>query len=190
MESDLTFEPLTERNWQDFVTLFGERGACAGCWCMWFRVTSREFEAGKGEGNREAMQQLVKSGKVPGILAYLTGVPVGWCSVAPREEYKRLQNSRILKPVDEQPVWSVVCLFVDKESRGSGVAIGLLRAAVEFVRERGGTIVEGYAIEPKGERMPALFAYHGPAAAFLKAGFKEVARRSKRRPIMRYTFTD
>ena len=186
MQKDLTFEPLTVKNWQDFVTLFGERGACGGCWCMWFRVRNRDFETNKGERNRIAMQQLVESGKVPGILAYHGSAPVGWCAVAPREEYLRLQTSRILKPVDEQPVWSVVCLFINKESRGNGVAVGLLQAAIEFVRERGGNILEGYAVEPKEERMPAVFAYHGPATAFLKAGFREVARRSKRRPIMRY----
>jgi len=186
VQKDLTFKPLTAGNWQDFVTLFGERGACGGCWCMWFRIHNRDFEANKGEGNRKAMQQLVESGEVPGILAYCDGAPVGWCAVAPRGEYIRLQNSRILKPVDGQPVWSVVCLYIDKESRGSGIAVGLLQAAIEFVREQGGKIVEGYAVEPKDERMPAVFAFHGPAAAFLKAGFKEVVRRSERRPVMRY----
>ncbi|MBC8478137.1 GNAT family N-acetyltransferase [bacterium] len=153
---------------------------------MWFRISNRDFKAGKGEGNRLEMQRLVESGKAPGILAYREGAPVGWCAVAPREEYSRLQNSRILKPVDDLPVWSIVCLFIDKANRGDGVAVGLLQAAVAFVRDRGGEIVEGYAVEPKNEIMPAVFAYHGPASAFLKAGFKEVARRSARRPIMRY----
>jgi len=152
---------------------------------MWFRLSNRMFQAGKGESNRAAMRSLVEAGQAPGLLAYRDGRAVGWCAVAPREEYIRLRNSRILKPIDEEPVWSIVCLFIEKRERGNGIAVELLCAAVDFVRKRGGKIVEGYAVEPKEERMPAVFAYHGPTAAYLQAGFREVARRSPRRPIMR-----
>ena len=185
-KSNLTFHPLTQERWKDFETLFGARGACGGCWCMWWRLSHKEFEAKKGAGNKRAMKRIVKSGKVPGILAYRDGVPAGWCSVAPREDYPRLERSRILKPIDDQPVWSVVCLFISKDHRRQGVATGLLSAAVEYVKKKGGSIVEGYAVEPKKGNMPDAFAFHGPASAYLKAGFKEVARRSETRPIMRY----
>ncbi len=181
----LEVRPLTADRWEEFERLFGPRGACGGCWCMWFRLTRREFDAGKGEGNRRAMAELVAAGRVPGILAYDGDEPVGWCSVAPRQEFSRLERSRILAKVDDETVWSVVCLFVPREHRGRGVARRLLEAAVEHVRASEGRIVEGYAVEPKQGRMPDAFAYHGPAAAFLAAGFTEVARRSPTRPIMR-----
>ena len=182
----IDFHALTPDRWSDFEKLFGDRGACGGCWCMWWRLRNKDYELNKGEENKIAMNYLVASGATPGILAYERDVPVGWCSVAPREEFKRLENSRILKPVDDQPVWSVVCLFVAKGWRGQGVSTSLLRAAVDFVRERGGEIVEGYAIEPKAGKIPDAFAFHGLAAAYRNAGFTEVARRSETRPIMRY----
>ena len=117
----LEFRPLTPERWADFESLFGKRGACGGCWCMWFRVSRKEFETQKGAGNRKAMKATVDSGVVPGLLAYHEDRPVGWCSVAPRQDYPRLEGSRILKPVDDQPAWSIVCLFVAKSQRGKGV---------------------------------------------------------------------
>lgn len=180
------FHPLTPEKWPDFERLFGERGACGGCWCMWWRLSKKEFDSQKGEVNRTSMKKIVESGCVPGILAYHEGQAIGWCAVAPREEFRRLDSSRILKPVDESPVWSIVCWFVAKPFRRKGVSAQLLTAAVDFVRGRGGRIVEGYPVEPKKEKVPDLFVYHGLASTFLKAGFEEVLRRSETRPIMRY----
>jgi GNAT superfamily N-acetyltransferase len=186
MQNDLEFRPLTVDRWNDFTALFGKRGACGGCWCMWWRQTASEYEASKGEKNRRKMKKIVTSGEVPGVLAYSDGVPVGWCAVAPRSEYPRLSRSRILKPVDDMPVWSIVCLFVAKEHRGMGVSSALISAAVDFVRERGGKTVEAYPVEPKGPMMPDAFAFHGLAVSYVRAGFREVARRSETRPVMRY----
>ena len=185
-ESSWEFHRLTTERWADFEELFGERGATGGCWCMWWRLTGREFDAQKGAGNRRAMKAIVDSGHVPGILAYHEGHPVGWCSVAPREEFPRLERSRILKPVDDEPVWSVVCFFIAKSYRRRGVARRLLKAALDYVRDCGGRIVEGYPVEPEKGGTPDLFAFHGLASMFRSAGFKEVARRSETRPIMRY----
>jgi len=182
---ELECHALTPDRWDDFEALFGPRGAAGGCWCMWWRLTHREFEAGKGEPNRRAMRRIVESGAAPGILAYHRGRPVGWCAVAPREQFPRLERSRILKPVDAQEVWSVVCFFIDKGHRRRGVSAALLRAVADHVRRSGGRIVEGYPVQPKKEDVPGLFAYHGVASAFLRAGFREVARRSPSRPIMR-----
>jgi len=179
------FHPLTPARWEDFERLFGARGACGGCWCMWFRFSNAEFERRKGAGNKRAMKALVRKGAAPGILAYWGGEPVGWCAVAPRAEYTRLERSRILKPVDDQPVWSVVCFFIHREHRARGLTVALLREAARYVKQRGGTILEGYPVDPK-QQMPPAFAYHGLAAAFREAGFEECARRSPTRPIMRY----
>jgi GNAT superfamily N-acetyltransferase len=182
----LHFHPLTPDRWDAFEALFGERGACGGCWCMFWRRGRSEFNRGKGAGNRRAMRMLVTSGAEPGILAFAGDEPIGWCAVAPREDYPALGRSRVLKAVDDTPVWSVSCLFVARGYRKRGVSVALLKAVVEFVRARGGKVVEGYPVEPKSPDMPAAFAWTGLASAFLRAGFREHRRGSETRPIMRF----
>lgn len=184
--SGLVFHPLTPGRWLDLEKLFGQRGACGGCWCMWWRLAHSDFRRQRGEMNRKAFRSFVDSGKVPGILAYTEGRPIGWCAVAPRETFPRLERSRILRRVDDKPVWSVVCFFVAKAFRGKGMSLRLLDAAVDYVREQGGKIVEGYPVEPKKDWTPDPFVYTGLASAFRKVGFVEVVRRSETRPIMRY----
>jgi GNAT superfamily N-acetyltransferase len=184
--SDLKFQPVTAKRWRDLENLFGERGACGGCWCMWWRLSRSCFNMQKGEGNKKGLKKIVDSGEVPGLLAYTKGEPIGWCSVAPRETFSTLERSRILKRVDEKPVWSVVCFFVAKTFRRKGVTIELLKAAIEYAKKHGAKIVEGYPVEPKKGKMPDVFAYTGLASAFRQAGFVEVLRRSETRPIMRY----
>ena len=179
------FHPLSAERWDDFESLFGPRGACAGCWCMYWRQTGKEFESQKGEANKGHMRKLVEAGLEPGILAYAGEDPIGWCALAPRGEWTRLDRSRILKPVDDRAVWSVVCFFIKKPYRGQGLTAQLLRAAVEYAGKRGARIVEGYPVEPQKVTAP-VFVYTGIASAFLAAGFHEVARRSPTRPIMRY----
>jgi len=184
VESSFEFHPLVAERWPDLERLFGPRGACGGCWCMYWRLPRREYEAIRGEGARVALKGLVESGAAPGILAYADGAPIGWCSLGPRETYPVLESSRILKRVDEQPVWSIVCFFVARVWRRKGVTVRLLQAAVDYAREHGAKIIEGYPVEPKDLR-PDAFVYTGIASAFRKAGFVEVARRSDTRPIMR-----
>jgi GNAT superfamily N-acetyltransferase len=181
--------PLSADRWHDLEMLFGPRGACGGCWCMYWRLPRAQFTAQKGEGTKQAFQHVVESGEIAGLLAYVKGQPVGWCAIAPRESYPVLARSRILKRVDEAPVWSVVCFFVSKGFRGKGMTTALLRAAVDYARQQGARIIEGYPIEPKKPRMPAAFAWTGLASAFRQAGFVEVLRRSETRPIMRYVET-
>jgi len=180
----VTIRPLTPSRWKDLETLFGERGACGGCWCMFWRLPRAEFERRKGAGNRRAFKRLVEGGAAPGLLAYDGREPVGWCAVAPRAEYPGLARSRILEPLDGEPVWSVSCLFVARPYRRQGVSKLLLEAAADHVRRRGGRIVEGYPVDAKTEAADA-FVWTGLASAFVQAGFTEVARRSPTRPIMR-----
>ena len=157
---------------------------------MFFRLPRSQFNLPKGEKNRAAMQKIVISGEVPGLLAYAGGEPVGWCSVAPRETYPVLDRSRVMKRFDDPPVWSVVCLFVAKDFRGKGVSAELLNAAADCVRKRGGKVVEGYPVEPRKGKVPDVFAYTGLVSAFRKTGFKECARRSESRPMRRMIITD
>ncbi len=187
-EPELAMHPLTPERWPDLAALFGERGASGGCWCMWWRLPRSHFEAQKGAGNKRAFQVIVEAGDGPGILAYADGQPVGWCAIAPREEYPALARSRVLRRVDDMPVWSVTCLFVAKPFRRRGVSVRLLCAAIEYARSRGAWIVEGYPVEPHSNSpvMPDAFVWTGLASAFQEAGFTEVLRRSETRPIMRY----
>jgi GNAT superfamily N-acetyltransferase len=184
----LTFYPLTPDRLADFETLFGARGACGGCWCMFWMQSRKEFDANKGEKNKRAMRALVRGGREPGILAYSCGEPVGWCAVGPREGYKLLENSRVLRRVDDKPVWSIVCFFIAKRARRRGVSEALIEAALKFAKKRGAKIVEGYPVEPRKDRMPDVFAWTGFYSAFRNAGFREVGRRSESRPILRYEF--
>jgi GNAT superfamily N-acetyltransferase len=187
---DLAFHPLTADRFPDLEQLFGRRGACGGCWCMWWRLKRSEFERQKGETNRRALKRIVESGEVPGLLAYRGGRPIAWCSVAPREAFGALERSRVLKRVDDRPVWSVVCFFVAKPFRRRGLTAALLRAATEYAREHGARIVEGYPIEPKKSPAPDPFVWTGLPSAFRRVGFVEVARRSPTRPIMRFVTAD
>lgn len=180
----LAIHPLTPDRWDDFVKLFGKNGACAGCWCMWWRLARAQWRQQKGNENKKALRKIVRAGDTPGLLAYENGQAIGWCAIAPRDVYPRLATSRTLKPVDEQPVWSVTCFFVARPFRRRGVTVDLLKAAVEFARKRGAKMLEGYPVEPKTEQ-PDVFVYTGLASAFRQVGFKEVARRSPSRPIMR-----
>lgn len=181
----ITFRPATAARWPDLEKLFGERGACAGCWCMYWRVRRSVYVKQKGAGNKRALKKIVASGRVPGLLAYAGREPVGWISLGPRESFPVLGNSRVLAPVDDRPVWSVVCFFIARPWRRSGVSVQLLKAAADFARKRGARLVEGYPVDPRAGKMPDAFAWTGLPGTFAKVGFKEVERRSPTRPIMR-----
>lgn len=185
MDSQLSTRPLTPDDWPQVAGLFGANGACGGCWCMWPRLAAAEFARGKGEGNRRALRRRVEAGPPPGLLAYAGGRVAAWIALAPRAEYRRLERSRVLSPVDDRPVWSVVCFFVARPHRGAGLSVRLLEEAVRWARRRGARIVEGYPVEPAAGRAADAFVWTGLAAAFRRAGFEQVARRSPTRPIMR-----
>jgi GNAT superfamily N-acetyltransferase len=183
----MQFRPLTPKRWVDFTELFGKQGACEGCWCMWWRQTRAESAARRGGRNRQAMKRIVESGRVPGILAYVDGRAIGWCSVAPREQYGALERSRVLKRVDDRPVWSIVCLFVAGGHRGRGVAAGLVRAAAKYAASRGAQIVEAYPSVPPGAGMAGISGFMGVPQLYERLGFREVARPSQAKIVMRLT---
>ena len=186
VKSRYSFYPVTKENWKDFENLFGEKGACAGCWCMYWRLRRKEYDNLRGTGTKKKMKGLINKGIVPGILAYDDKQPIGWCSVAPREDFLVLDNSRVLKRIDEKPVWSIVCFYINKNYRKKGITIELINAVKKYVKDHKGTIIEGYPVEPKTGKTADVFAWTGLASAFRKAGFKEVERRSETRPIMRF----
>ncbi|NLE76304.1 MAG: GNAT family N-acetyltransferase [Chloroflexi bacterium] len=179
------FQPVTAERWPDLERLFERDSTCRGCFCMYWRVKRAQWQAQWGMGNRQALWQVVKRGEAPGLLGYVDGQPAVWVSVGPRETYSVLARSPVLKPVDAQPVWSVVCFFVDRPSRGRGLMTAALQAAVEYAAAQGACIVEGYPVEPKPGKAPAVSAYMGLTPVFREAGFVEAARRSPTHPVMR-----
>jgi len=181
------FKPLTAKTWPDLENLFGAKGACGGCWCMTWRLSSKDYETYKGEQNRQLFHQMAEASKPLGIIAFSGDEPVGWCSVSPRESLVRLENSRLLKRVDDVAVWGITCLFVKKEFRRKGLATSLIKAASEYAFANGAPAVEAYPMIAKKEDVPEVFAFIGFAKSFEKAGFETIGRPSETRVIMRLT---
>jgi len=154
---------------------------------MWWRLTRSQFEKQQGEANRRAMKAIVESGRVPGILGYADGRAVAWCAVAPREEFPSLDRSRVLKRVDDKPVWSIVCFYVAKDHRRRGAIEALIRAAVKYARGRGGKIVEAYPTVPRSGQVPPTSSFMGFPDVFSRAGFKTCAAPSASKRIVRRT---
>ncbi len=182
----MNFKPVTKERWDDFEKLFGPNGAYSGCWCMWWRETRSEYDRNGNSGNRKAMKDLVKAEIVPGILAYEDGEPIGWCSIAPREDYGSLNRSRVLKPLDDQPVWSIVCFFIHRDHRNRGVGRRLIDGAVQYAKQNGATIIEAYPTKPRGKRLDAVSSFMGIPKVFESEGFEKVAEPSEAKTIMRY----
>jgi GNAT superfamily N-acetyltransferase len=183
----LTFHPVTSDRWPDLERLFGPRGANSGCWCLWWRLSRAEFDHSTAGERKAGLKRLVDAGRPPGILAYLADEPIAWVSLGPREDFSSLERSRTLKRVDDRPVWSIVCFFVSKRYRHQGLMVKLLLGAVAHAAENGAQIVEGYPVDPGGERVSGgSTGYMGLVSAYRKAGFVEVARPNERRAIMRY----
>lgn len=184
----LKFKQLDKTTWKDFELLFGERGACGGCWCMSWRLTPSQFEIQKGTGNKKAFKKLVNKNEILGIIAYYENLPIGWCAFSPREKFIRLNNSRVLARIDEQTVWSITCFFIHKDFRRKGISSKLLKSVIKFCKNKKIKILEAYPQEPYSNNIPAAFAWTGVPSAFKKAGFVVAEKRSPKRPIMRYYF--
>jgi GNAT superfamily N-acetyltransferase len=183
----LTFRPLTENEWPALEALFGKSGACAGCWCMYWRLGRGEWEGPqreRGARNKRKFRRLVEKGPPPGLLAFDGDTAVGWVAIEPRAAFPKLERSRFLRAVDDESVWSMPCFYIKSDHRGRGVMRALVEAASHYAAEAGARLVEAYPVDTE-KRMSAPSAYTGVATTFRKAGFKTVARRAKHRPIVR-----
>jgi GNAT superfamily N-acetyltransferase len=182
-----TVEPLTKNNWSKFVSLFGEKGACGNCWCMYYRLSNADFKEGKAEdGNKRAIREIVWEDKPTGLLGLVEGEAIAWCAFAPREDFIRLEKSRVHKRIDKKLVWSIPCFFIDKNFRRSGVSVQLLKGAIKYSKENGIKILEAYPAIPTQETLPDSFAWIGLYKSFERAGFEIVDRASRNRPMVRY----
>lgn len=181
----MDWAPLTADHWHELEKLFGERGAYGGCWCMWWRSSRKAFEQCQGEQNRQAFKQVVDNGEVPGLLGFIEGAPVAWCAITPRENLESLGRSRVLKPLDEKPVWSLTCFYIDKHHRGEGLAAQMIEAAKSWVRSQGGSIMEAYPSVPKNGHMPPVNSFMGIPVLFERAGFELSASPSASKQVWR-----
>jgi GNAT superfamily N-acetyltransferase len=185
MNEKLKFEPLSTSNWKEFETLMGEKGGCGNCWCMYFRLPYKTFQENKPEGNKKIMKQLVNKNLPQGLIASMNKEPVGWIALAPREDYTKIENSRVFKRIDEKPVWSITCFFIRKDLRHRGLSQQLIKGAVEFAKKKKIRILEAYPAIPYNEKVPHPFLWVGVLSSFLKNGFKIVRQNSKSRAMVR-----
>ena len=187
----LRIEPLTADRWDDLVELFDRPGAsiARGCYCMFYRRSGKhDVPAGMtySEANKRALKSLVDRGVVPGLIGYEKGRPIGWVSLGPREDYAKLKRSPVMKPVDERPVWSIICFVVDPKARHRGVAEAMLKGAVTWARKEGVMLLEAYPCDRKAKAADDSM-WFGAKSMFDRAGFVVVARRKPTRPVMRKT---
>lgn len=175
MDTAVRVEPVTPQRWDDLVGVLGRSGGDGGCWDMYWRLTASQYRASSREGNRAALRDLVEARSVPpGLLAYRGSEPAGWISVGPRSLYRRLARSRQFPPVDELPVFSVICLTVARAHQQTGVSRALLAAAVEHARAHGAAAVEAYPVDTGQRRLDPLAVYCGTLSLFTAAGFTVV----------------
>jgi GNAT superfamily N-acetyltransferase len=188
--SNIICKPATADNWDDLENLFGETGAYWGCWCMYWRCTNKEFEQMKSADRRIAFKKEIEQKEFsPGILAYIDSHVVGWIAISPKKEYKRLIKSRVIKSIDQKPVWSIVCFFIHKEFRRQGISKNLLIGAENYAKSKGAEILESYPIESE-EKINEVYAYVGTEKVFKEVGFSKVAETNaksggKKKIIMR-----
>jgi GNAT superfamily N-acetyltransferase len=184
---DFSIEPLTKTNWNKFVELFGSKGACGNCWCMYYRLPKKDFVEGKkNEGNKSEMKKIVWDNKPTGIIGFYKGQPIAWCAFAPREVYLKIENSRVHKRIDDKAVWSIPCFFILKEFRRKGISVIMLNAIIQFAKENNIAIIEAYPAIPTKDVLPDSFAWTGLYKSFERAGFKIADHTSKNRPMVRY----
>jgi GNAT superfamily N-acetyltransferase len=190
----LEIVPLTPARFGDLAVLFGEGGDPKWCWCTYYRVRGRSWANATPEGNRRELEGLAARDpdehSAPGLVAYRDGRAIGWVSLGPRDDYDRLAHSKLLAPIDDAPVWSIVCFVVSRRSRGRGVAGALLDAAIAYARDQGASILEAYPVDTGEGRVSAASAFHGTLSMFEHLGFQVVARRQWNastpvRPIVR-----
>jgi GNAT superfamily N-acetyltransferase len=178
----LEYHPVTPDRRADLARFSEAHGKFRYCSCMRWRLTSAEYKRSTKEGRVATLDGLVAADAPVGVLAYQDGEPVGWVAVAPREKLGALERFKALARIDNEPVWSVTCFFIDSQVRRQGVTLDLLRAAVTYAISQGARIIEGYPVEPGN-----LYTYMGSPTTFRAAGFVDVTSPGRERLIMRYT---
>ncbi len=180
----LTYAALTKSNFNDLEQLFGDKGACGGCWCMTWRLSTSAYKENKGENNRRLLYNLVNANEPLGVIAYYNDLPIGWCSVSPKSRLFELKKSRILLTSPFAHTWSIVCLFILPEFRRKYFSTNLIRQASDYAFRQGALIVEAYPVVPKNDHLPDVFAWTGIYKSFHNAGFITVKQNSPGKMVM------
>jgi GNAT superfamily N-acetyltransferase len=178
----LVFHEVDKARWPDFARLFESRGGPKACWCMAWRANKEEVRQTDGASRRAFMEQRIRAGTPVGILGYLDGEPVAWCSIAPRETYRPSLGGADEPGDAPGTVWSLACLFVTSRLRGQGVTHQLIEAAIAHARARGARSIEAYPVDPDSPS----YRFMGFVGTFEAMGFREVGREGSRRYVMRY----
>lgn len=184
--------PVTEQRFEDFATVVNPTGREKHCWCLSHRLGAKDIDE-LGAGDRvQAMRALSAEPIAPGVVAYRDGMPVGWCSISPRAQIPLLERSKLIRPVDDVPVWSIICVVVRSGFRRQGVTTHMLEGALDYAKQLGAPAVEAYPVDPEG-RMDLTMAFVGTRKMFESVGFEvkgvtdAVASRMPRL-VMRKTF--
>ncbi len=189
-EQNIKVLAATPQRWSDVESVFNARGCSVarGCWCMYYRKSGSQPAPPQGitwsEVNRDELRALCNSDTPPGLIGYRDQIPVGWISLGPREDFAKLKRSPVMKPVDDNAVWSIVCFVVPGENRGQGLAHALLAGAIDYAKSQHVAILEAYPVD-KPERSRDDSMFFGAMSMYDAAGFKEVARRKATRPVVR-----
>jgi GNAT superfamily N-acetyltransferase len=188
-KDEIVTHPLTPERWPDLEDLFGpERGANSGCWCMWPRIRAVEWKAMSKEERKSAFRSVVGKGPPPGLLAYRGDQAIAWCAVGPRASLARFDAAKASRPAEGAPapgkVYAIACFFTRTGHRKLGLMAHLAKAAIRFARQNGASAVEACPIDPD---RPLIWGdgFVGVTPVFARLGFREIARRSPRRPLMR-----
>lgn len=170
--ADFTTYPLTPDRFEDFADIINPNRRATHCWCLSHRLTGGQIEE-LGGGSREYAMRRVCAEAPPGVVTYLDGTAVGWCHISPRGDIPRLTKSKLIRPVDEVAVWSIICVVVRSGHRKQGVSHELIEGAVAYAKQNGAPAVEAYPVDPPG-RMDLTMAFVGTKAMFDKAGFEVI----------------
>jgi GNAT superfamily N-acetyltransferase len=171
----IKIKPVDKGNWKDFENLFQSKGAPKYCWCMAWRMTKEELKHNKSGSRKRFIKQRVWSGTPVGLLAYIEKEPIAWCSIAPRESYRRLGGDESL-----EKVWSIVCFFIKREYRDQGLVDRLIAAAKKYAKKNGAKYLESYPVDPKSPS----YRFMGFTPTFEKADFEFVKKAGTRRNVM------
>ncbi len=178
---DVEVQPATLDRFDDVAAILGPaEGKPHGCWCLYYRLSSGEFNRVQGEERPVHVRDLCAGDQAPGVIAYRGSEPVGWCAFGPWSDMGRLQRSRTIPRIDERPRWSIVCFVVRAGYRRQGVAAALLEGAIEYATASGVDLLEAYPAETEGGRISASLAYVGTTSMFERAGFQRIQETSSR----------
>ena len=177
MAGTLTVKSVTKSTWPELEALFEGRGGPSYCWCMPFRKMENRAEA-SNEDRKAALKGRVDEAVPIGLVGYIEGEPVAWCSVGPRESFATMYKAQ---DDAEAGVWSVTCFFIRRDHRGKGLSAQMLAAAIEEARGRGAKVIEGYPVDPDSPS----YRFMGFLPLYAGQGFTETGREGKRRHVMR-----